>query len=66
MFGDKIIEVTVDRKGAVKIEASGYEGGDCLKATKTLEEAMGKMNKRTLKPEHAKNPQVGEKLKIGQ
>lgn len=63
-FG-KSIEVTVSPKGEVKIEAKGYDDGGCLKATQTLEEAMGKLKKRTAKPEMAKMPDLKEKVKIG-
>jgi hypothetical protein len=66
MFGDKTIEVTIDRNGNTKVEAKGYEGGECVKATKSVEEALGKMKKRTLKPEHSKISNVAEKTKIGQ
>lgn len=62
---EKSIEVTVSPNGEVKIEAKGYDDGGCLKATKSVEEAMGKLKKRTAKPEMAKVPDLKEKVKIG-
>jgi hypothetical protein len=37
----RIIEVTVSPKGEVTIETKGYAGGDCLQASKLLEQALG-------------------------
>jgi DUF2997 family protein len=37
----RIIEVTVSPKGDVTIETKGYTGVDCLRASKSLEQALG-------------------------
>lgn len=37
----KIIEVVVDRSGAVTVQTKGYAGADCLAASKSLEQALG-------------------------
>lgn len=37
----RIIEVTVSPKGNVTIETKGYAGTDCLRASKSLEQALG-------------------------
>jgi DUF2997 family protein len=37
----RIIEVTVSPKGDVTIETKGYTGADCLRASKSLEQALG-------------------------
>lgn len=47
----KQIIVVVSQDGNVKIEASGYSGASCEKATKALEEAMGIPGKRAKKDE---------------
>jgi hypothetical protein len=47
------IEVTIEEDGAVKIEAKGFQGADCDKATKFLEEALGTVGSKRKKPEHA-------------
>lgn len=65
MFGEKSIEVTISSKGNVQIEPKGMEGHECMKATKSLEEVMGKMKKRTFKAEYDKQINVAEKVQIG-
>lgn len=45
------IHVTVSPEGETKIEAIGFKNAACLKETKELEEALGKIEKRDLKAE---------------
>jgi hypothetical protein len=37
----KIIEVTVSLRGETTVQTQGYTGGDCLAASKFLEQALG-------------------------
>jgi hypothetical protein len=37
----RIIEVTVSPQGEATVQTKGYSGGDCLRASKFLEEALG-------------------------
>ena len=37
----RVIEVTVSPQGAVTVQTKGYAGGDCLQASKYLEQALG-------------------------
>jgi DUF2997 family protein len=37
----RIIEVTVSPRGEVALQTKGYSGGDCLQASKFLEQALG-------------------------
>lgn len=37
----RIIEVTVSPKGETTVQTKGYTGGDCLQASKFLEQALG-------------------------
>ena len=37
----RIIEVTVSTKGETTVQTKGYEGSDCLRASRFLEEALG-------------------------
>ena len=37
----RIIEVVISPKGETAVQTKGYSGGDCLQATKFLEEALG-------------------------
>ena len=50
------IEVIVSPAGDIQIDAVGFKGADCEKATRYLEEALGVINNRVKKPEyHARN-----------
>ncbi len=48
----RMIELHFRRDGTVQIDAIGYKGLDCEKATRAFEEALGRVTRRTLKPEH--------------
>ena len=37
----RIIEVTVSPQGETTVQTKGYTGGDCLQASKFLEDALG-------------------------
>ena len=37
----RIIEVTVSPRGETTVQTKGYTGGDCLQASKFLEQALG-------------------------
>ena len=37
----RIIEVTVSPNGEATVQTRGYSGGDCLQASKFLEQALG-------------------------
>ena len=37
----RIIEVIVSPTGETKLQTKGYAGGDCLQASKFLEDALG-------------------------
>ena len=37
----RIIEVTVSPKGETTVQTKGYTGGDCLQASKFLEQSLG-------------------------
>ena len=46
----KQIEFTINKKGAVTIEAKGFSGGDCRTATEAYEKALaGDVKKRKMK-----------------
>jgi hypothetical protein len=44
-----IITVTDD---GIKVETQGYSGSSCTDATKALEQALGTVQERQLKPEY--------------
>ncbi len=47
------VEVTIKPDGSIEIEAVGFKGGACEKATEAVEKALGVVASRRLKPEHA-------------
>ena len=56
----KKIVIVFDKNGGSKIEAFGFTGGDCLRATKDIEEAIGKAEGRKMKtgPDGVQSEQV--------
>ncbi len=55
----KQIVVTFDLEGHPTVEAKGFQGTECLAATKALEAALGgEVTSRTPKPEMAKRRTV--------
>jgi hypothetical protein len=50
----KTIEVIVNPTGEVKIDALGFKGADCEKATAFLEKALGQTTSKQKKPEYYK------------
>ena len=60
----KTIEVIVKTDGSLKIDALGFTGPDCEKATRFLEEALGKVAGKQKKPEHYR--QVKRQQQVGQ
>lgn len=48
----KSVEITVDAEGAISIEAVGFKGASCDKATVALEAALGKIKRKDRKPEY--------------
>lgn len=45
----KKIVITFDKRGGSKMEAFGFTGTDCIAATKSIEEAIGKAEERKMK-----------------
>jgi len=48
----RTIEVVIGLAGELKIEALGFTGADCEKATKYLEQALGVVKAKQKKPEY--------------
>lgn len=54
--------IRIERNGNVTITMEGFVGGECLQASKNVEEALGKVDKRDEAPEmyqEAENVLVG-------
>ena len=61
----RAIEVIVDTTGSLKIEALNFQGTDCEKATRFLEEALGELKDRTRKPEYLARAHTKVKQRVG-
>ena len=55
------IIVDIDERGNARIEGVGIVGEDCTRLTKAIEEAVGEVAQRTLKPEYRQTRTVGRK-----
>lgn len=53
----KTIEVIVGTDGTLKIDAVGFSGADCEKATAFLEKALGRVKGKSKKPEYHRHAQ---------
>jgi uncharacterized glyoxalase superfamily protein PhnB len=56
----RTIEVSVGPTGEITIEAIAFQGADCEKATRFLEEALGAVITRTKKPEYHQRSKRGQ------
>ncbi len=62
----KVIKVTVSPGGESKIEVvSGFSGKECLRETKNLEEALGKVSQRKMTGGDAKEMEIIDVTKVG-
>ena len=61
----KTILVVVGPSGEIKIEAVGFAGADCEKATAYLEQALGVIKVRQKKPEYYRRT-LQQQQQVGQ
>jgi hypothetical protein len=59
----KTIQVDITPEGATLIEGKNFTGKECDKALAPFEEGLGKVGKRTNKPEYHRT--VAPKQKVG-
>jgi hypothetical protein len=59
------IEIIINPDGSVSVEALGFTGPDCEKATAFIEEALGEVQTRKRKPEYYRGQRDREKLSQG-
>ena len=58
---NRTIEIIIAPTGAIQIDAVGFKGPDCEKATKFLEEALGVVGQKIKKPEyHQRSTRVSQ------
>lgn len=65
MITQKTIEVIVASDGQLKIEAVGFAGADCEKATTFLEQALGVTSTRKRKGDYYQSATVKKQQKVG-
>jgi hypothetical protein len=63
---NKTIEIIVSPIGDISIDAVGFKGPDCEKATKFLEEALGVVGQKIKKPEYHQRSTARNQQRIGQ
>lgn len=61
----KTIRIDIGTDGTVAIDANGFSGPDCEQATKFIEEALGEVRERKLKPEHRHRATVQRRQTLG-
>ena len=61
----KAIEVIVAPDGAIRIDAVGFQGADCEKATAFLEAALGRVQAKERKPEYHSRRTVTRQQRLG-
>ena len=59
------IEVVVSPNGDISINAVGFKGADCEKATQALEEALGVVKHRVKKPEYYAHAAARNQQRLG-
>ena len=59
------IEIIIGTTGEIQIDAVGFKGPDCEKATQFLEEALGVIGKKSKKPEYHQRSTTTNQQHIG-
>ena len=62
----KSIELTVEPNGQISIEAVGFSGPSCEKATAFLEQVLGKATSKRHKPDYYRRARVNKTQRLGQ
>ncbi len=61
----KTIEIIIGIGGEIQIDAVGFKGPDCEKATQFLEEALGVVGKKIKKPEYHQSLKKVNQQRLG-
>jgi hypothetical protein len=61
----KTIEIIINASGQLTINAAGFTGTDCEKATAFLEQALGRLSAKQRKPEFYQRNQRVSQQKAG-
>jgi hypothetical protein len=62
---NRTIEIIVSPTGDFSIDAVGFKGPDCEKATAFLEEALGVVGKKVKKPEYNQHSTRTSQQRVG-
>ncbi len=62
---NRTIEIIVAASGEIQIDAVGFKGPDCEKATQFLEEALGVVDSKIKKPEYHQRSTTRSQQRIG-
>jgi hypothetical protein len=61
----RTIELIISPTGDLKLDAIGFKGSDCEKATAFLEQALGQIQKRDRKPEYQNRNRITTRQQVG-
>jgi hypothetical protein len=61
----KVVEIIVNTSGQLTINAAGFTGSDCEKATAFLEQALGQLTAKQHNPEFSRKNRTANKQSIG-
>jgi hypothetical protein len=61
----RTIEIIVGPSGEIKIDAMGFKGADCERATQFLEDALGVVGKKDKKPDYYHSTKNVKQQKVG-
>jgi Protein of unknown function (DUF2997) len=62
---NRTIEIIIGTSGEIQIDAIGFKGPDCEKATKFLEEALRLVGQKRKKPEHHEQAKKTHQQRLG-
>ena len=62
----KTIKITISPTGQVRVETSGFSGGECREASRFVEQALGSRSAETLTAEFHQGQQDSQELRQSQ
>ncbi len=62
---NRTIEIIIGASGEIQIDAVGFKGPNCEKATQFLEEALGAVGRKTKKPEYHQSARKTNQQRVG-
>ena len=62
---NRTIEIIIATNGELQIDAVGFKGPDCEKATKFLEQALGVVGEKRKKPEYHQSAKKTNQQRLG-